>query len=345
MLVWVVILELVTEIVVIAGWFSALFTGRVPNSIQRFVTNVVRYFTEVLAYVSVLVPRWPGFSLHPGEKAQVNLVIDHVRLNRAAVFFRILLSIPAVIVLFFVVYGGYLLTVAVWISALILGRPARPLYGARVLSLRFSTRFVAYAFLLTPTQPFSGFFGDHIAPEFAPIDAGNAAPVTPTPSLSSRLILSTSARVIFIGSLVLGGILGVAYQRTVFNFKSIVNRVIVIPLVTSTQKNVVDDLDTFSTTMKSCVAESSATCVASAASTAKNSISSQVVTLNGVSGIVSRGRTEYNTYVAGLNKVGADLTYLTVDTSFAQQESFIVSTLSPDLVAVGADYAQLRAAL
>jgi Domain of unknown function (DUF4389) len=322
-----------------------VLTGRVPGAIQRFVTSVVRYTTEVLAYSSVLVPRWPGFSLHPGDRAQVEIRIDHVRLNRAAVFFRILLSIPAIIVVYFVEYGGYVLTIGVWISALILGRPARPLYGARVLALRFTTRFIAYFALLTPTQPFSGFFGDHVVPGSASVGEGIDAPATGAPKLSSRLILSTSARVLFIGSLIVGGIGGVVYQRTVLNFRDIVNRVIVIPLVTATEKNVVGDLNTFSTAITSCGSQATVACVASAAGTANRAIGSQVVTLNSVSGLVSRGRSQYNQYVVDLNKVDADLTLLTNGTSLTQQLSFIVDTLTPDFAAVTAEYEQLHAAL
>ncbi len=341
LLIWAAILTVAAEFVVFVSWFVALFTGRVPDGNQRFLTNVVRYVAEVTAYASVLVPRWPGFSLHPGDKAQVNVRIEHVRLNRAAVFFRILLSVPAVIVSYLVSYGGYLLSIVVWISALILGRPARPLYGARALSLRFSTRFVAYVFLLTPTQPFSGFFGDHAVATTAPVTDGIEAPVAVAPKMSSRLILSTSARVLFILSLVLGGVVGVAYQRTLLNF----NKLIVLPVVNGTQTRVVNDLTVFKSTVTTCVAQSSVPCVDGAANSARSSISGEVAALNVVSGLASRERVQFNNYIAGLNKIDADMVSLTLSTDLTQQESFILDTLNPDILAVGSEYTQLRARL
>ncbi len=366
LLVWLALLVIVTEVVTIASWFAALFTARVPIAIQRFVAGVLRYEIEVAAYVLVLVPRWPGFGLHPGDRAQVELGIPHDRLNRAAVFFRALLMIPAFVVSFFVSYATYLLAVATWISALALGRPARPLYGASALALRFTARFTAYVLLLTPTQPFAGFFGDHGRPASASSSATTGGPTTlhvasadartgeqdavsPTTLRSSRLsgqlILSTSARVIFIVALILGGVLGVVYQSKVVSFRNIVTRAIVVPVVEGANKNVVGDLNTFAAEAQSCAAVSRTSCISAAAGTTENSIAQQVVTLNGILGLVSRGRAPYEVYVAGVQQIDADLTSLSLSVSATQERSLLVEHLAPDIVALGQEYAQLRAAL
>jgi hypothetical protein len=73
LIIWSALLSVAAGFLVVVSWFAALFTGRVPAGIQEFNTDVLRYVTEVQAYSSVLVARWPGFSLHPGDQRQVSL--------------------------------------------------------------------------------------------------------------------------------------------------------------------------------------------------------------------------------------------------------------------------------
>src|SRR6202012_23727 len=44
-------------IVVIIGWFAALFIGRLPQWVHQFLTGVVRWQTRVAAYVYLLTDR------------------------------------------------------------------------------------------------------------------------------------------------------------------------------------------------------------------------------------------------------------------------------------------------
>src|SRR4051812_17499545 len=84
-------------VVTIVSWFAALFTGRVPQGLYGFTGWIVRYGTRVVAYLWLLTDRWPSFSEGVEDPVQVQLPGPQ-RLNRAAVFFRLILMIPAAIV-------------------------------------------------------------------------------------------------------------------------------------------------------------------------------------------------------------------------------------------------------
>jgi Domain of unknown function (DUF4389) len=336
LLVWMALLVIAAEFAVIGGWFAAVFTGRVPDGIQEFVSDVLRYSTEVIAYTSVVVPHWPGFTLRAGDTAQISLGITHYRLNRAAVFFRLIVGFPAFVIYYLVGYGGYLLSIAVWVSALILGRPAKPLYSARLLSLRFATRAIAYMALLTPTQPFAGFFGD-------PADA--TAPTDEQAGLTSRLHPSTWGRIFFVVAALLGVVLSATNPLNRIHSVNLVNNLVVAPTVRSTNQQAIADVNTFSSNLRTCVAQSNAPCVVNAATTARDAIANEIATLNSVLPFVSHGRIQYVQYTNDLIHINADFSTLSTYQSLAQQQTYILHRLVPDIVALNSGYQQLISAL
>jgi hypothetical protein len=351
--IWAACLGYAAAFAVFCGWFAALFTGRLPDGIQEFVTDVLKYSAEVTAYASVLTPRWPGLTLHPGDKAQVDLHIGHYPLNRAAVFFRIILTIPAFILYAIVGYGIYPLTVVVWCSALILGRPAKPLYGALTLSMRYTNRQLAYFGLLTPTQPFSGFFGDRVAPGPAPaaVVDGSAPSSVAASRLSGQRVLSTWARIFFATSLVLGVVIGIGYgvfsvpPKNADNFNGDINNTAVSPLVTSVNQSVVHDVTIFNQSAKICEAEGNGVCDINAALTATNAIVLQIGQLNSMLSYLSGGLTQYNQYIADVTRVNADVYKVATVDSVAEQESMITDDLNPDVSIMEVQYQKLHAAL
>ena len=326
--VWLVPLSLAAGLCVIVAWFAALFTRRVPPGIQSFVTDVLRYSSEVQAYGAVLVSRWPGFLIRSGPRNQVTLQVNAFELNRAAVFFRYYLSIPALIVSFLVSFAAYVLTFLAWITALILGRPAAPVYQARTLALRFSTRFAAYMYLLTPTQPFSGFFGDpgEVAASLADVPAAVPA------ALSTRLHLSRAGRVVFILSMVAGLLIGGLYAAS---FKGTIGRVLGPSIVSAANHSVVSVMDTFVLEYPHCAASHDVVCVSTDAATGATALTSQINALNTFEGLVSRGHGQYALYLIDVTKVRDDLTFISSHLTFAVQNE----TYRASLVA---DYAQLE---
>ena len=82
-------------VVVIIGWFAALFMGRLPTWAHTFITGFLRWSARVSAYEYLLTGSYPPFSLEDDPAYPVRLVTARTRLNRFAVFFRWPLVIPA----------------------------------------------------------------------------------------------------------------------------------------------------------------------------------------------------------------------------------------------------------
>jgi Domain of unknown function (DUF4389) len=144
----------------VAGWFAALALGRLPDGLADFLARAVQYAARVNAYSYLLLTdRYPPFDLGRAEYAVSFDIPRGLRLNRAAVLFRIVLLIPAMIVVQLIGYGLFVVVLVAWLLALMLGRLPLPLFGAFAAVLRYETRFYAYAAMLTSEYP-RGLFGD-----------------------------------------------------------------------------------------------------------------------------------------------------------------------------------------
>jgi len=124
----------------------------------------------------LLTPKWPGFNLTPSESDQVKVSIPRGDLNRAAVFFRMILAFPAALLNAVLVFGAWLIHLIMWFAAIFTARTPRGLHQAAAAILRLQTRYVAYILLLTPEQPWGGLFGDQQAEELTI----NSTPVAPS---------------------------------------------------------------------------------------------------------------------------------------------------------------------
>lgn len=166
----------------VGAWFTALITGRVSDGLQRRLCGVLRFQARLSAYVNLLSDEWPGVHFEARAGDPVVLEIDHVDLRRSAVFFRAILAIPAGILASAVSSGLYPFLLVMWVWGLVSGRAPRPLHQLAALCVRFSIRAAAFWTLMTPTQPFGGFFGDTVAPALA--RAASAPEPSPPPSLA-----------------------------------------------------------------------------------------------------------------------------------------------------------------
>ena len=157
-----ILLLLVTVVALLAavvGWFAALVLGRLPNGLARFLSQYVQYSTRVSAYTFyLLTDRYPPFSLTDANYA-VSVELAPGRLNRAAVFFRLILIIPAYIVATILQYGLQLAAVFIWLIVLVAGQMPTSLFEALAAVLRYQTRVQSYYLLVTADYP-SGLFGD-----------------------------------------------------------------------------------------------------------------------------------------------------------------------------------------
>jgi hypothetical protein len=173
-LLFLILVGIAAEIVLILGWFGALFTGRLPGFAADFLSGVLRWQVRVHAYYLLLTDQYPPFSLEDADYP-ARVAMRPGRLNRLAVLFRFILVIPASIVAGVAIYG--LETIAlfvIWLIMLITGRMPTSLYEAASAVLRYSTRVTGYLYLLTSEYP-RGLFGDQAGPGSQPGTAADPA--------------------------------------------------------------------------------------------------------------------------------------------------------------------------
>lgn len=149
---------LAAEILVFLGWFAALFTGRLPDSFGRFITGALRYQWRVSAYLYGLSTVYPAFSLpagdlDPGGDMATITLSRSARLSRVKVFFRALLAIPQIFVLYFVGLAAGLVSAVAWFAVIITGRWPEGMRRFFVGYYRWTMRVNAYLFLLVDDYP------------------------------------------------------------------------------------------------------------------------------------------------------------------------------------------------
>jgi Domain of unknown function (DUF4389) len=172
-------LGIAAEVVLIICWFAALFLGRLPEGLGGYLTGYLRWLVRVQAYLFLLTDQYPPFELGEADYP-VQILLRPGPLNRLAVFFRIILAIPAALLSALVVLGMETIVMFVtWLIVLIAGQMPRPLYEAIAAGQRYYFRYTGYLFLLTGTYPW-GLFGDQpdlvAAPPGYPPPAGYGPP-------------------------------------------------------------------------------------------------------------------------------------------------------------------------
>jgi hypothetical protein len=190
------VLGIAAYVVAIAGWFGALFTGRLPRFAADFLAGYLRWQTRVSAYAFLLTGDYPPFSLADADYP-ARVAVQPGRLNRLAVLFRIFLLIPCGIVQAILSYGALtIFQLASWVITLITGQLPDPVYQAMAAVLRYQARTLGFAWMLTSAYP-AALFGDERGYGVRP-----GQDVRDDPDMSWRL--SAAARKLIVGFLVLG---------------------------------------------------------------------------------------------------------------------------------------------
>ncbi len=184
-------------VVVIIGWFGALFTGRTPTFVRQLVTIWLRLAVRLGVYFFLLSDVFPQFEFEASPLDVIQLAVpEATRMNRAAVFFRFILALPVLVVVSLVATGCEIIVFFMWFVVLITGKLPESVHRAFSAFLRYQARVSAYFLLLVPTYPL-GLFGDPEPSAFA--DA--SAPPAGSPW---SMVLPQPSKVILVVALVLG---------------------------------------------------------------------------------------------------------------------------------------------
>jgi hypothetical protein len=154
-IIWLALWGIVVEIVVFLSWFAIVFTGRYPRGFFNFAAAYLSYYTRVNCYCYLLTDKFPPFGGgSPGDGYPVQVSVDWPeRLSRLTTFFRIIMGIPALLVLRILQILGQLLAFFGWFVIIFIGRLPKGLFEVMELPARYTTRTTAYLMLLTDAYP------------------------------------------------------------------------------------------------------------------------------------------------------------------------------------------------
>ena len=119
--IWLALWGIAVWFAVLAAWVVGIFTGRVPDGLHGFIASYLRYLTHVYAYASIAADPFPAFNGSTGYPIDVEIA-PAVKQSRLTIFFRLLLVIPAYIVLYLLQYVAYLVAFLAWFYALFAGK-------------------------------------------------------------------------------------------------------------------------------------------------------------------------------------------------------------------------------
>jgi len=172
-LLWLGLLAIAAFFIAIANWVLTLLLGYSPSRLHRFFERFVRYATHVYAYLNLGAERMPNFDGEPGYPIDVEFDPPK-RQNRWTVAFRIVLAIPAMILVTVLagsgsnaysllnaqlgyVSAGLVGTAAFlgWFVGVIRGRMPRGLRDMVAYGLSYGAQAWAYLLMVTDRYPSS----------------------------------------------------------------------------------------------------------------------------------------------------------------------------------------------
>ncbi|HEY8584766.1 MAG TPA: DUF4389 domain-containing protein [Capillimicrobium sp.] len=140
---------------VIAAWFAIVFTGRYPEGLYNFIAGFVRNSTRVSSYMYLVTDAYPPFNGQPDDAYPVRVHIGppKAEYSRAKAFFRLILAIPAMIIVYALQILAGIMAFLGWFAILFTGKMPKSFQDLLDLSMRYMTRANAYYFLITEEYP------------------------------------------------------------------------------------------------------------------------------------------------------------------------------------------------
>lgn len=148
------------------AWLAVVVTGRYPAALYAFNAGLVRHFTRINAYASLITDRYPPFGPGAADDYPVRIHIGErqATYSRAKAFFRLLLAIPPYLVAYVLQVVGQVAAIGSWFFILVTGRQLPALQAVQNMNFAWGTRTYAYLLLLTEDWPPFGEIQPQVAP-------------------------------------------------------------------------------------------------------------------------------------------------------------------------------------
>ena len=150
--IWVTLWSFAVALAALVAWVIGLVTGRVPDGLHSFIAAYTRYYTHLDAYLWIAADPYPGFTGEPGYPVDVEITPATPQ-SRLTIFFRLLLAIPAAIVMSVLQNVAWIVAILAWFYALVTGRMSKGMRDLQVYCLRYQAQTLGYLMLLTQRYP------------------------------------------------------------------------------------------------------------------------------------------------------------------------------------------------
>lgn len=158
-LVWITLWTIVVLLTSIVAGFIVLIRGQLPDGLHRFFTAYIRYSVHVYAYTSLAANPFPGFAGAPGYEIDVEFA-PPARQNRWKTFFRIVLILPALLLVSALTGGGsswggvlFICALLIWFVAMVKGSAPEGLSRLQWYTLHYQAQVGAYGLFVTDRYP------------------------------------------------------------------------------------------------------------------------------------------------------------------------------------------------
>ena len=152
LVIWLTLWSLAVSFAVLAAWVVGLIAGRVPDALHSFMAAYTRYYTHVTAYIWITSDPYPGFTGAPGYPVDLEIAPPTSQ-SRLTILFRLILVIPAAIVMSVLQQVGGIVAILAWFYALFTGQANKGMRDLQAYCLRYQAQTHAYFLLLTQRYP------------------------------------------------------------------------------------------------------------------------------------------------------------------------------------------------
>ena len=150
--IWLMLWSFAVSLAVVVAWVVGIIVGRVPDALHSFMAAYTRYYTHLTAYLWITADPYPGFTGAPGYPVDLEIAPPTAQ-SRLTILFRLILVIPAAIVMWVLQQVAWIVAVLAWFYALFTGKANQGMRDLQAYCLRYQAQTHAYALLLTQRYP------------------------------------------------------------------------------------------------------------------------------------------------------------------------------------------------
>ena len=162
----------------IVAWFALVFTGNYPPGLYEFNAGFLRFAARINGFAYLLTDEWPPFGGDEDPNYPIRLLVEppKAEYSRAKAFFRLILLIPVIILLYVMNFILGIVGLIAWFVILFTGELSEGLYRPLRIASAYTAKALGYYMLMT--EDFPPFWMDE-QEEIGRFDGGEVAPVAP----------------------------------------------------------------------------------------------------------------------------------------------------------------------